>query len=37
MAANATVYKANINIANLNIHYYAKHSLTLAKHLFEHR
>jgi len=32
MAANATVYKANLNIANMDIHYYAEHSLTLAKH-----
>ena len=32
MAANATIYKANINIANMDTHYYAEHSLTLAKH-----
>ena len=32
MAANATIYKANINIANMDTHYYAQHSLTLAKH-----
>lgn len=32
MAANATIYKANVNIANMDIHYYAEHSFTLAKH-----
>ena len=32
MAANATIYKVNINIANMDTHYYAEHSLTLAKH-----
>ena len=32
MAANATIYKANVNIANMDTHYYAEHSLTLAKH-----
>ena len=32
MAANATIHKANINIANMDIHYYAEHSLTLAQH-----
>jgi len=32
MAAKATIYKANINIANMDIHYYAEHSLTLAQH-----
>lgn len=32
MAAKATIYKANLNIANMDIHYYAEHSLTLAKH-----
>ena len=32
MAANATIYKANLNIANMDSHYYAEHSLTLAKH-----
>ena len=32
MAANATIYKANLNIANMDTHYYAEHSLTLAKH-----
>jgi len=32
MAANATVYKANLNIANMDTHYYAEHTLVLAKH-----
>lgn len=32
MAANATIYKLNLNIANMDTHYYAEHSLTLAKH-----
>ena len=32
MAANATIYKANVNIANMDTHYYAERSLTLAKH-----
>ncbi len=32
MAANATIHKANINIANMDTHYYAEHNLTLAKH-----
>ena len=32
MASNATIYKANVNIANMDTHYYAEHSLTLAKH-----
>lgn len=32
MAANATIYKANINIANMDTHYYAEHNLTLAQH-----
>ena len=32
MAAKATVYKANLNIANMDTHYYAEHSLTLAQH-----
>jgi len=32
MAANATIYKANVNIANMDTHDYAEHSLTLAKH-----
>ena len=32
MAANATIYKLNLNIANMDTHYYNEHSLTLAKH-----
>lgn len=32
MAANATIYKALLNIANMDIHYYQEHNLTLAKH-----
>ncbi len=35
MAANATIYKANLNIANMDTHYYAEHCLTLAKHSSE--
>lgn len=32
MAANATIYKASLNIADMDRHYYEEHSLTLAKH-----
>jgi len=32
MAAKATIYKALLNIANMDIHYYDEHNLTLAKH-----
>ena len=32
MAANSTIYKAALNIADMDNHYYAEHSLTLAKH-----
>lgn len=32
MALKATIYKASLNIANMDIHYYAEHNLTLAKH-----
>jgi len=32
MAGNATIYKANLNIANMDTHYYNEHSLTLAQH-----
>ena len=32
MAANATIYKMALNIANMDSHYYAEHNLTLAKH-----
>ena len=32
MALKATIYKATLNIANMDTHYYEEHSLTLAKH-----
>ena len=32
MAANATIYKMALNIANMDDHYYGEHNLTLAKH-----
>lgn len=32
MAAKATIYKALLNIANMDTHYYEEHNLTLAKH-----
>ncbi|MDF1877016.1 YaeQ family protein [Sulfurimonas sp. SAG-AH-194-L11] len=32
MATKATIYKANVNIANMDTHYYAEHSLVLAQH-----
>lgn len=32
MAANATIHKAFLNIANMDEHYYAEHNLTLAQH-----
>ena len=32
MAKGATIYKANLNIANMDSHYYAEHNLTMAKH-----
>ncbi|MDQ1244327.1 MAG: hypothetical protein QG565_667 [Campylobacterota bacterium] len=32
MAANATIYKASLNIADMDRNYYAEHSFTLAKH-----
>jgi len=32
LATKATIYKANINIANMDTHYYAEHSLILAQH-----
>ena len=32
MAAKATIYKVNLNIANMDTHYYSEHSLILAKH-----
>ena len=35
MASNATIHKANLNIANMDTHYYAEHNLTLAQHSSE--
>ena len=32
MAANATIYKALLNIANMDKHYYGEHNLTIAQH-----
>jgi uncharacterized protein YaeQ len=32
MAISATIYKANLNIADMDRHYYADHALTLARH-----
>jgi uncharacterized protein YaeQ len=32
MATKATIYKAFLNIANMDSHYYAEHNLTMAKH-----
>jgi len=32
MAANATIHKALLNIANMDKHYYEEHNLTLAQH-----
>ncbi|WP_047535231.1 YaeQ family protein [Methylotenera sp. N17] len=32
MALKSTIYKAELQIANMDRHYYAQHSLTLAKH-----
>jgi len=32
MATKATIYKTLLNIANMDSHYYAEHTLTLAKH-----
>lgn len=32
MATKATIFKALINIANMDTHYYAEHNLTLAQH-----
>jgi len=31
MATKATIYKAQLNIANMDAHYYGEHNLTLAK------
>jgi uncharacterized protein YaeQ len=32
MAANATIHKVLLNIANMDTHYYEEHNLTLAQH-----
>jgi len=32
MAGNATIYRAGVNIANMDTHYYKEHNLTLAQH-----
>ena len=32
MAIKATIYKALLNVANMDSHYYVEHNLTLAKH-----
>lgn len=32
MAIKATIHKAQLNIADMDMHYYGEHSLTLAKH-----
>lgn len=32
MAIGATIYKANLNLSNLNSHHYADYNLTIAKH-----
>lgn len=32
MAQNATIFKADLNISDMDRHYYASHSLTLARH-----
>ena len=32
MATNATIYKASLNIENMDTHYYAEHNLKLAQH-----
>ncbi|TKI68642.1 YaeQ family protein [Sulfurimonas crateris] len=32
MAANATIYKASLNVADMDRNYYAEHNFTLAKH-----
>jgi uncharacterized protein YaeQ len=32
MAIGASIYKVDVNVANLNTHYYEDHSLTIAKH-----
>ena len=32
MASNATIFKATIQIADMDRHYYEDHALTLARH-----
>ena len=32
MAVGATIHKCNLNIANMDEHYYVEHNLTMAKH-----
>ena len=32
MALSATIYKADINVVDMDRHYYEQHSLTLAQH-----
>jgi len=32
MALNATIYKALLNIADMDRHVYGEHNLTIAKH-----
>ena len=32
MAIGATIYKANLNLSNLNTHHYADFNLTVARH-----
>ena len=32
MAANSTIHKVSLNIADMDRHYYAEHNLTIAKH-----
>ncbi|MGZ3856384.1 MAG: YaeQ family protein, partial [Bacteriovorax sp.] len=32
MALKATIYKAKLSVANLNIHHYQDYNLTIAKH-----
>ena len=32
MAIGATIYKANLNLSNLNKHHYADYNLTVARH-----
>ena len=33
MALKATVFKAELTVADMDRHYYADHALTLARHL----